>query len=491
VTHTFSSAKTARVVLAAALLVAPLVARAQTLAPVPPPPPTDVAASASASSSLTATLPVPPQGLGQKQHLTADDLARKEEGGYFTGVPLANYDPTLKFGFGARLYYYFNGERSNPLFPYTPYLERIIAQTYFSTGGAQDHLLDFDAPNFLGSLYRVRATLEYEADTAWPYYGIGTRSLAPLSFPGAPGKSFSTQSAFQSAKAGIQPNGTTYGLYNLFGFRHPTLQLGAERLLLGGVLRPFIGLGFNYTSLTDFTGRFTDATDSGGNTVQAGEATTLLARDCATRAIVGCTGGFDNVLRLAVSIDTRDFEPDPNSGIYSEISTEIATKALASQYDYVRTMFSLRAFYSPIPKKADLVLAWRGVYEIQSSGTPFYALENMPFIDDNHAGLGGFRTLRGFDQNRFVGPIIALTNYEVRWTFTHVRVLHQDFGLMAVPFLDIGRVFDDVGQTSLAGWKRTQGAGFRVAWNEATVIMVDYGFSSEGSGLYVNFNHIF
>jgi hypothetical protein len=30
-----------------------------------------------------------------------------------------------------------------------------------------------------------------------------------------------------------------------------------------------------------------------------------------------------------------------------------------------------------------------------------------------------------------------------------------------------------------------------VAWNEATIIMVDYGFSSEGSGLYVNFNHIF
>ena len=258
----------------------PLVAFAQSGAPAP----SAVASPSSPSASSPAPLvpaPSPPPGLGQKQHLTADDLARKVEGGYFTGLPLANYDPTLKFGFGARLYYYFDGDKKDPLYAYTPYLQRLILQTYFSTGGAQDHLLDYDAPNFLGTLYRLRATLEYEADTAWPYYGIGTRSMEALSFPGAPGKTYATQSAFQTAKQAVQPNGTTYGLYNLFGFRHPTLQLGAERLLLGGVLRPFIGLGFNYTSLSDFTGRFTDATGPSGNSVQAGEAPTFLARDCA------------------------------------------------------------------------------------------------------------------------------------------------------------------------------------------------------------------
>jgi hypothetical protein len=28
-------------------------------------------------------------------------------------------------------------------------------------------------------------------------------------------------------------------------------------------------------------------------------------------------------------------------------------------------------------------------------------------------------------------------------------------------------------------------------WNEATVLTVDYGFSSEDSGFYLNFNHMF
>lgn len=432
-----------------------------------------------------------PAGMAQKQRLSDIDYARKEELGYFTGLPLANYDPNTKFGFGARLYYYFNGDRSDPLFAYTPYLHRLILQTFVSTAGAQDHLLDYDAPNFLGSLWRVRGTIEIEGANAWPYFGIGSRSMDPLKFPGAPGKTFAHASEFDTATAAVQPSGMTYSKYNIYKFFRPSLQLGIERLFFGGILRPFIGVGFSHFSRHDYSGELSDATDATGNAVQAPQATTFLAADCAAGLLVGCSGGFDNVLRLAVSLDTRDFEPNPNTGIYSELSFELATRALGSQYEYVRGMLSVRGFYSPIPKLADLVLAGRAVYEVQTSGTPFFSQTLMPFIDDNHAGLGGFRTLRGFRQNRFVGPVITLTNYEIRWTFVHFRALKQGFALMAVPFMDIGRVYDNVGQTTLKGWKRSQGGGLRIAWNEATIIMIDYGFSDEDSGLYVNFNHIF
>jgi hypothetical protein len=435
--------------------------------------------------------PLPPEGFGAKQHLRADDLLGKKEAGYFTGLPLANYDPTTRYGFGGRVYYYWNGHRDDPFFAYTPYLDRIIFQAFGTTAGAQEHLIDWDAPAFLGSLFRARATLEYDAARTWPYFGTGSRSMAPLAFPGAPGATFSKFNDYDDAAHRVQPDGTTYGLYNSFGFQRPTLQLGIERLFFGGIIRPFIGVGLSYSRVTDRTGDVTDATDAGGNSVQAPEAQTLLAQDCAAQRIVGCEGGWDNVLRLALSIDTRDFEPDPNSGIYSELSTEFGTKALGSHYTYSRAMLSVRGFFSPIPHLADLVLAGRALYEIQSTGTPFTSMSILPFIDDNHAGLGGLRTLRGFQQNRFVGPIIALTNYEVRWTFTHFRLFNQGFALIAVPFVDIGRVFDNVKQTTLAGWKRTQGVGLRIGWNEATIIMLDFGVSEEGTGLYANFNHIF
>ncbi len=432
-------------------------------------------------------------GFGGAQRLTDDDYARKNEGGYFTGLPLLAYDPNYGVGAGARVYYYYDGYRQDPLFAYTPYLHRLFAQTFFSSGGAQDHVIDYDAPTFLGSLYRVRVTLEFEAATDWPYFGVGSRSMAPLSFPGAPGRTFAKMSDYQTATSAMQPDGTTYARYNTFEFRRPVLQLALERLLAGGVLRSMVGANFAYMDLHDYSGSSvpTSATDPGGNTVRAPEATTLLGADCATGRIIGCSGGWDNTLRLGLSVDTRDFEPDPNSGVYAELSGEYGTRALGSQYEYMRLMLSVRGFYSPVPRAADLVLALRGLYEVQSKRTPFFSQAELPFIDDNHTGLGGFRTMRGFAQNRFVGPIIALTNYEVRWTFAKFRALGQGFGLIAVPFLDVGRVFDDVDQTTLAGWQRSQGAGLRVAWNEATIIMADYGFSDEDSGLYLNFNHIF
>jgi hypothetical protein len=432
-----------------------------------------------------------PDGLGRKRRLRSDDLARKNEGGYFTGLPLANYDPTTGVGFGARGYYYYDGKRSDPLFAYTPYEHRVIVQAFGTTRGAQDHLIDYDAPNFLHTLYRVRATLEFEAANVWPYYGDGTRTLNPLAFPGAPGKTFSSLSDYNDALSRVSRGGQTYSLYNSIGFQRPTLQLGVERLLLGGILRPLIGLGFAYDHLADFTGQQTSATGLNGAGIQAKEAQTLFSADCAAHRILGCGGGWDNVLRLALSLDTRDFEPDPNDGVYAELSSEIGTKALGSQYDYARVMLSVRGFYSPIPKIADLVLAVRGLYEVQTSGTPFFSQVWLPFIDDNHEGLGGFRTLRGYDQDRFVGPIIVLTNYEVRWTFVRFHLLKQSFALMAVPFLDLGRIFDNVPQTTFAGWKRGEGAGLRIAWNEATILMADFGVSSEGTALYLNFNHIF
>src|ERR1700728_454900 len=151
-----------------------------------------------------------PPGLDQKKHLHADDYARKNQGSYFTGLPLADYDPTTGAGFGARGYYYYDGDRTDPLFALAPYKHRVIVQVFATSRGAQDHLIDYDAPNFLGSLFRVRATAEYEAANIWPYYGIGSRTLAPLSFPGAPGVTFAHLADYQRALQGVQRNGTTY-----------------------------------------------------------------------------------------------------------------------------------------------------------------------------------------------------------------------------------------------------------------------------------------
>jgi hypothetical protein len=101
------------------------------------------------------------------------------------------------------------------------------------------------------------------------------------------------------------------------------------------------------------------------------------------------------------------------------------------------------------------------------------------------------RTLRGYKQDRFVGPVMTLLNAEVRWTFVHFEVASQKFALITVPDMDLGASYDRVSQIRLGGWKRSQGAALRISWNLATIVTTEYAFSDEDSAFYVNFNHMF
>src|SRR3569623_3196024 len=90
-------------------------------------------------------------GVARADKLAPAALARKNEGGYFTGLPLAAYSPDLGFGGGARVYYYWDGHRDDPLFATTPYLYRVFLQAFESTGGVQIHWLGIDAPKLAGT----------------------------------------------------------------------------------------------------------------------------------------------------------------------------------------------------------------------------------------------------------------------------------------------------------------------------------------------------
>jgi outer membrane translocation and assembly module TamA len=62
---------------------------------------------------------------------------------------------------------------------------------------------------------------------------------------------------------------------------------------------------------------------------------------------------------------------------------------------------------------------------------------------------------------------------------------------MLVPFVDTGRVFDSVHDTSLKDWKFDGGIGFRLAWNLSTIVSFDFARSGEGSMFYMELGHQF
>lgn len=430
-------------------------------------------------------------GAARADRLSPEDLARKNERGYVTGLPLFAYSTDIGFGGGARVYYYWNGTRDDERFAHTPYLHRIFLQGFASTRGIQFYWLDYDAPRIGDTPYRIRSQLIFSRNINTNYFGHGNAALAPLAFPGAPGTTFDSYAAYTAAQQRVTADGLAYTKYDQYDLIRPVFVASIERLVLGDRVRILGGYGFTYARIHDDTGKPVDAIDDTGASVQAISAPTRLREDCDAGRLVGCGGGREGFLRLALSYDTRDFEPDPNRGVFADVALDAATVALGSSYPYARLLGAVREYWSPIPARADLVLAGRALLEFQTAGTPFYSLDSLPFTEDFRSGLGGHRTLRGYRQDRFVGRTMAAVTGEIRWTFTRFQVARQKLALIAVPFFDVGRSFDDAAALTLSDWRPSYGGALRVSWNLATIGTIDYGRSAEDSGLYINFNHIF
>jgi Omp85 superfamily domain len=448
-------------------------------APLPPPPPAPIL-----------PLPPPPPGFEARRPLDPADYEQKPEGGYATGLPLVNYDSNTGLGFGARGYYYYDGARSDPRFAYTPYLHRVFVQAFFTTGGLQYHWLDIDTRSILGTPYQFRGQFMFMRNIEQHYFGVGARSREPLGSSRSPQR-FVDFDAYQAELDRIDELGQTRARYDTYRFLQPLALLSVERPFWGGRLRPLLGLGLSYNQIDDYTDEIVSVTAPDGSEVRATMGPSRLSEDCQAGLIVGCEGGWNNFLRLGLSFDTRDFEPDPNHGVFVDAALDLGTGLLGSEYDWVRVMLTPRAYVSLLGDLTDLVLATRGTLQIQSQRSPFFGMNLIPYTEEPRAGLGGLRTMRGYKQDRFVGPVMTLLNAELRWTFLRFQALSQKFGVIAVPFMDIGSVYDRLGDVTLSGWKRDQGLALRGAWNLATIITVEYAWSDEDTGFYVNFNHMF
>ncbi|HWO22169.1 MAG TPA: DUF5982 domain-containing protein [Kofleriaceae bacterium] len=440
--------------------------------------------------ALAACVLVVCAGVARADGLSPADLARKNEGSHLTGVPLVAYSVDFGFGVGVRGYYFWNGRRDDARFAYTPYLHRIFLQTFATTGGAQFHWLDYDAPEIFESPYRIRSSLLIARNTDAAYYGFGDAGRT-LRFPGSP-DGFRSYDDYRAALRRVdESTGEAYTKYNALDALRPVFLLGVERSFFGKRLRVLGGIGAAYVRIGDYTGTRVDAVDAAGAEVRAVQAKTKLQEDCDAGLIYGCDGGRDHFLRLAIAFDTRDFEPDPNRGVFADLELDTATVALGGEYTYAKALGAVRGWWSPFPEHADLVLAGRVLAQWQSRKTPFFAMPIMPFTEDPRYGMGGHRTMRGFRQDRFIGNFEALANAEIRWTFARMTVKRQKFAFIAAPFFDYGRAFDRISEATFRSWLPSYGGAFRVSWNLSTIGTFEYGISREGTGFYANFGHMF
>lgn len=434
----------------------------------------------------------------KSKRMSDADLEKKKEGTFITGIPDFSSDPVTGFGFGARTNIYWNGNRDNPLFPYTPYLMKLTANAAYYTSNARELILKLDVPYYKGTRWRFKVDFKAQQNPANLYFGLTESTLGQLRLPSDENTTFSTYAAFDRARKTLRPGGVgeadfvTDALSNRFRETEYMLNLKADYALGKGKWRIMGGYEIQHLSYATFEGMEAEAIDPiTGQTTTAPNGISLLRRDFEDGLISGVDGGWVSIIQTALIFDTRDFEPDPTKGYYFEIANEYSSKYIGSQFDFNKFFIQGRA-YQKIPVGKRTVLAGRfGAGNIFGNNAPFFEFQDQWSPEGSINALGGRQSLRSYRANRFLARSMWFTNVELRVRLAETKLGKQRFAFGIAPFFDAGTVRDRWQDLNFKNIKTSYGGGLRIAWNQSTILSFDYGRSKEDRLFYFGIGQAF
>jgi hypothetical protein len=446
-----------------------------------------------------------------------DEIINKKEGYFVTGLPEVEKNPINGFGIGGNIYLYNNRTKKDPFFEYTPYRERYTGFFKVFQSGKWQGAINMDFPYIFDSKWRVRIDGVFENDPNYQYYGFGTNTMQNLRFLD---KATNTETVFtrfnsyfknlaivRQGNAAIgEATLVTDRHYNEIDYTENLYNILGERTFAGGRGRLMFGYELLNIKIRDYFNREAEeATDLQGNEVKdVLNGRTRLTEDFLGVSpgnpwqkynIAGYEGGREGIFAFAIMYDTRDFEPDPSKGFLVEYSHEHSRPWLFSEFSFDKNLLQGSYFHRILPQKIRrMVLAVNAdIGYIWGRKVPFY--EAFDLSSQAEAGgtevLGGARSLRGFREYRFVGPLTALLNVELRTRLAQKNFLKQHFAFDLMPFYDTGRVWNELKEFNFRDYRHSYGIGGRIAWNQSTILRGDLAFSKESTQFFFGFSHIF
>lgn len=391
-------------------------------------------------------------------------MAKERTGWGWGGVPAINYNADEGFGYGM-IFDIFNYAKGG----YSPYYFKIDNQIFFTTGGKQDHTIFFDSPYILGNGFRISVRTRYKKEKFQPYYGLGNDSEFDPSYIEVDEDGNSLDSL----------HGKHYYTFNSEQIIFYTNILKALKYREDG--RPLIsvlgGLGFYQLGC--------GANDNGGIPTKFEEdlnAGILKKRDT--------DKSFNDYLKFGLVYDSRDNEPAPNRGVWTDIVGEWYTGLIDSDNDFLRLTLTDRRYFT---LRKNLVYANRIIVENIFGEAPlllYYPLGGSFRIDE---GVGGYRSIRGAYKNRYVGSAKFIMNMELRYRFYDFQFAGQDFYLTANAFFDFGRVWHENDlKGDFTNLHTGKGGGVHIGWNENFIVYAEMAFNAEsGSQLYIDIGFLF
>lgn len=380
------------------------------------------------------------------------------------GVPALNYNADDGFGYGLLLDF-FNYSKGG----YTPYYFRINPILFFTTGGKQDHTLFFDSPYLLGKGWRFNVRLRLKNENYYPYYGLGNDAEFHESYIATDDDNHSLDTLHGKHYYTIQ-NDQVIFIANL----QKTIKFRPDGKPLISAL---VGLGAINVNVEKNK-------NEGIRTKFEEDILNHILTDKDIRDAV------NSYFKFGIIYDSRDNEPAPNRGIWTDLLAEWYTGLLGSDNEFVRLTFTDRRYWQIQPR---LVYANRIMVERVFGEAPFTML--YPFGSSFRAdeGLGGYRTIRGAFKNRYIGTSKLLLNLELRYRLLDFKIGKNDFYLATNGFFDCGRVWHKQDKKGgLSNLHAGKGIGLHLAWNENFIVYADMGFSKEaGSQLYVDIGYLY
>lgn len=432
----------------------------------------------------------PPDFVPANRRLSPQELAKKRSGLFLTGLPALSSDPLSGVGLAFNGALFWNGERGDRLFAYTPYAAKLNLQLQQTTLNTSRLQLALDAPYVADSPWRLRLDLKAKNDPNKLFFGLTESTLASL-----PGGSFA---AYQAQLARIRPGqhpgeAPEVGDALLNRFREVEWMGNAklERSLFDGNWRLLMGYELQHLSYPSFLGTPVSGLDPAtGQSRQVPAGRSRLEEGVATGEVVGAQGGIVSLIQSGLIYDTRDFEPDPTRGLVLELANEFANPVIGSAYAFDKLLLRGQHYHRLWPERlAHTVLATRvGWGNTFGEQAPFFEYQDQWSTEGSINALGGAQTLRGYKANRFLGRSVGFANLELRHRFAEAEWLGQNLSFGVVPFLDAGLIGDRPFQLRWDQPRASIGTGLRVGWNRSTVVLLNLAASQEDTQFFINFN---
>lgn len=408
----------------------------------------------------------------------------------FGGVPAIAYNSDTGFLYGAILNIYNYGDGSQ----YPDYRHSTYLEWSRTTKGSGKNILQFDSKYLLPWDLRITADLSYLTEAALPFYGFnGAESIYYPEYEDDEDDAYKSRVYYRHAR--------------------DILKFTADfqkKILKDYNLRALVGFGYQNTEISTVD---IESLNEGKDEADQLPDVDLLYDIFIKQGAISADeaeGGLTNSIKFGLVFDTRDNEPNPMKGIWTEALITTVPDAIGNDFSYTLLTATHRQYFTLIEN--DLSFAYRVAYQGVISGEiPFFMLPFYPGSYKTDEGFGGSKTLRGILKNRIVGNAVGFANLEARWKFLHTKLFGQDLYLALNAFLDAGQVisrydspgyeayYDDVinafGDAEEEKLHIAYGGGFRIALNQNFIIAIDYGLAGDEqdgtSGLYIGLGYLY